>query len=1214
MGDNGETGKGGKDKTTEIIAQSINEANQLVQSSITDDKKKEAGKSVNRELKEAKSRLQTIIEAIKGQPQLNKIMILKDDHDAQNALRTLAKAVEIVRIEKTQTGKPGIISSQIAIAPQGLPVLEKLAEQSLNIPTAAAIEYFFGDFIFGDKEIIHAGQITQEAVEAFKRLADFDSVAAEKIKTAIKKAVEEGAITGFQGEVALQEIEKKFKNPKELSSEGELSQFERKDVTFQRIYERLEPEEKQFFAAVISGSKEFINYVRKIREEIIENNPGMPSPEIDELVSVYLEERVQGILYQIYAPELSIKDTFIDEKERRGVWWGNIEGLVHTFRDSLVSLSVSLKNVDGKDLGKFLVPKRERRQIYDEKRGAYVEEEEVTLPTREAKSLEEFIKHLYGYVLEGERARLRYGYNVDYIVSNPTIVDPQKGLFGTLAGFARGIKSHQIDEIFARRDEMISTALRLMEESQNIEFLFSAWKKDPVNLTEYVTSFRNLEIKLIDFLKKNFPSAKSWEINRAIFNAKLIFHGVLLSSFMKYSYANAPQTPGAELTYVGPGSFGLAPFDVASLAKRFLSDSLTCGKADFMPINWAPYFYDHKIAEKFKKAYGQTFQKGRAAYYDLVGDDFLDIKLIIEAGNITKSGGLFELSGWRAINAYDFWLRDFITYERKIIYEAGKENYLLKAWQAVENIGIDVLENFIVTFVTKEVEGLGKGKALSPLIDKEKINGLRIFFGYLYDRYLDTEMGKALIRKKDGSVMTKDEWLEEAMRGFLDKELTKEEKMGLIKKKIYEALTVMMWERLPLNFVTLEKINLTQNGVTVAGELRRFLTQQGIQNPDQFLKQALDDLVLAQILLRGKVSGDMLRIYKEKGNLFGDLGSLRSEVNNGRGYVLDESVIRELLQQQLGDKERERIERAILIYQKIKEILISPLRKASWEENDPNYEKRAKLYMSPFKYFNRLYTNGEFGFSITNSEIDFKFLNLSATGPETLFRMMSYDADTAEATHSLWNKFYDDAVYKLIAARGDVTKSQFYDTLRNLHVKIRSQTGEGDIPNDVIKTFLLRVAWYIKKDDQRIPLLQDAIDWAIRRPSSLVEEKIKPDSGFLYEADKNDLIKLFRSFAGDAGEPLIPRFSSEPKMKEVPVERYGLWGKIYKRFTGKDTIRVRDINKELSAVGLEHLFGSGVVRFAYEYVLPRVIIALILLALALAWLAGKKDLKVGSEK
>ena len=1215
MVDNGETGKGGKDKTTEIIAESKNEAYQLVKSSITDDEKNKAGESVNRELKEAKSRLQKIIEAIKGQPQLSKIGMLRDDHDAQNALRTLTKALEIVRIEKKESGRLGIISSQIATAPQGLPVLEKLAEeQSLNIPTAAAIEYFFGDFIFGDKEIIRAGQITQEAVEAFERLADFDSVAAEKIKKAIKKAVEEGAITGFQGEVALQEIENKFKNPEELPSERELSQFERKDITFQRIFERLEPEEKQFFAAVISGSKEFINYVKKIREGIIENNPGAPPAEIDELVSVYLEERVQGILYQIYAPELRIKDAFIDEKERRGVWWGNIEGLIQTFRDSLVSLSVSLKNVDGKDLGKFLVPKRERRQIYDEKREAYVEEEEVTLPTREAKSLDEFITHLYGYVLENERARLRYGYNVDYIIANPTIIDSQKGLFGTLGGFARGIKSHQIDEIFTRRDEMISMTLRLMEESQNIEFLFSAWKKDPVNLTEYVSSFRNLEIKIINFLKNNFHLAKDWEIDRAIFNAKLIFHGVLLSSFMKYSYANAPQTPGGEVTYVGPGSFGLAPFDVASVAKRFLSDSVTCGKADFMPMNWAPYFYNHKIAEKFKDAYGQTFQKGRAAYYDLVKDDFLDVKLIIEAGNITKSGGLLELSGWRLINAYDFWLRDFITYDRKIIYEAGKEDYLLKAWKAVENIGIDVLENFMATFVTKELEKLGKGKALSPLTDKEKINGLRIFFGYLYDRYLDTEMGKALIRKKDGSVMTKDEWVEGAMRGFLDKELTKEEKMGLIKKKIHEALTVMMWERLPLNFVTLEKINLTQNGVTVIGELKRFLNQEKIPNPDQFLKQALDDLVLAQILLRGKVSGDMLRIYKEEGNLFGDLGSLKSKVNNGRGYVLDESVIKELLQQQLGDKEGERIERAILIYKKIKEIITSPLRKAFWEENDPNYKKRAKLYMSPFKYFNRLYTNGEFGFSITNSEIDFKFLNLSATGPETLFRMMSFNADTAEATHSLWNKFYEDAIYKLIAAKGDVIKSEFYDTLRKLHIRVRNQTGEGETPDNVIKTFLLRAAWYIKKDDQRIPFLQDVIDWAIKRPSSLVEEKIRPDSGFLYEADRNDLIKLIRSFAGDVGEPLIPRYASEPKMKEVPVEHYGLLGKIYKKFTGKDTIRIRDINKELSALGLEHLLGSGTFRFAYEYFLPRLMIAVILLLLALAWLAAKKDLKVGSEK
>jgi len=1207
MADPNETGKGGVDKTTEIIEAAKKEAEKKVEAAKTDSDKRKTGSEINQELKESKSRLQTIIEAIKGQPQAAKIMVLKEDHDAQNALRTLTIATQVIRIEKTQLGQPGIISSQIATAPQGLPVLEKIAEQPLNIPTAAAIEYFFGDFIFGDKEIVRDGQITQEVIEAFKGLADFDPIAAEKIAEAIKKAVEEGRISGFYGKAAVKEVEDKLKT-QESSSQEEVSQFERRDIAFQKISERLEPEEKEFFVAIIGGAREFINYVKKIREGIIKNNPNLSSADIDEMVSIYLEDRVQGILYQIYEPELHVKDTFMDHKETRGIYYATIDALVHTFRDSLVSLSISLKDVHAEDLGKFLVPKRERRQIYDERKGVYVEEEEVTLPIREEKSLEDFIIHLYGYVLEGERARLRYGYNVDFIVSNPAVVDPQKGLFGTFTGFAKGIKSHQIDEIFARRDEMIALTLRLMEEEEKIEFLFSAWKKDPVNLTEYNTSFRNLEIKIRNFLRNNFPAAKDWEINRAIFNAKLVFHGVLLSSFMKYSYANAPQTSEGEPTFVGVGSFGLAPFDVAALAKRFLSDALTCGKADFMPSNWAPYFYDHKIAKKFMDAFKETSTKGRAAYYRLVGDDFLDVKLIIELGNLTRAGGLFELSGWRAINAYDFWLRDFITSDRKIIYRPGKEDNLVRAWRAVENIGIDILEHFASEFILKEVEKLGRGKSFDLSTDKEKINAFFTFFSYLYDRYLNTEMGRVLITRKDGSVPSKEEWLTEVMNGFLNKELTSQEKAGLLKRKIYEVFTVMMWERLPLNFVTLEKINLTQNGVTVIGELRRFLTDQGISNPDQFLKQALDDLVLAQILLRGKVSADMLRIYKEKGNLFGDLGSLVSEVNSGRGYVLNESVIRELLQQQLGNEGRERIERAILIYQKIKEIIVSPLRKASWEEKDPDYEKRAKLYMCPFKYFSRLYREGWFGFSITNSEIDFKFLNLSATGTDTLYRMMNYDADTAEATQSLWNKFLNEAINKLIAARGDIKKSEFYDTLRNLHIRIRSQTGEGEIPDNVIRTFLMRAVWYLRKDDAAL------IKSIFNEPSSLVGEKIHPKGGFLYEADKNDLIKWFRGFAGDAGEPLIPRYTHQPKMKEVSVERYGILGKIYKKVTGRDTIRVRDISKELSAVGLEHFFGAGAFRFAYEYVLPRLIIFLILLAVALGYLAAKKDLKVGSEK
>ena len=207
MSDQNETGKGGKDKTTEIIEEAKKEAEKKVDAAKSDDEKRKAGEEVNRDLREAKSRVQTIIETIKDQPQVNKIMILRGDDDAQNALRNLTKAIRLIQIEKQKFGQPGIISSQIATAPQGLPVLEKIAEQPLNIATAAAIEYFFGDFIFGDKEIIRGGQITEEAAESFKRLADFDPIAAERIKNAIKKASEEGKISGLTAE----EVEEKLR-------------------------------------------------------------------------------------------------------------------------------------------------------------------------------------------------------------------------------------------------------------------------------------------------------------------------------------------------------------------------------------------------------------------------------------------------------------------------------------------------------------------------------------------------------------------------------------------------------------------------------------------------------------------------------------------------------------------------------------------------------------------------------------------------------------------------------------------------------------------------------------------------------------------------------------------------------------------------------------------------------------------------------------------
>jgi hypothetical protein len=272
MADNNETRTGGVDATTEIVEAAKKEVAEKVRGADNDEKKRRLGEEVRREIKETPSKLQQIMEALKGQLMLNKIANLEHNDNGKAALRTLTKAVEIVKIEKTQSGQPGIISSQIAAAPQGLPVLEKLAEQSLNIPTAAAIEYFFSDFIFGDKEIVRAGEITQEALDAFKELASFDPFAAGKIKTAIKDAAAERKIV-----ILPDEIEKKLKTDESKVNENGQMVSAKDEKERQKIFRDI----NQKMMTAIKDKQISFREVSIINDFLL---TGEKSPELEEIV------------------------------------------------------------------------------------------------------------------------------------------------------------------------------------------------------------------------------------------------------------------------------------------------------------------------------------------------------------------------------------------------------------------------------------------------------------------------------------------------------------------------------------------------------------------------------------------------------------------------------------------------------------------------------------------------------------------------------------------------------------------------------------------------------------------------------------------------------------------------------------------------------------------------------------------------------------------
>ena len=205
MVNNNESVTGGIDETTRVVEAAKKEVNQEVEaannSSNPDQEKRKLGERIREELDRAKLAAQEAVND-EVEARISKRETHKKE-EGKKALRVLTKAVEAVR--------QGIDPSYIAKTKEGAAVLQKIAQERIDFTpsTASAIEYYFGDYLFGDKRLIDpsSGKISEEAVKKFSELKQVNPIAAEKIAEAIKKAVEGGEISGL----TVEEVEKKLK-------------------------------------------------------------------------------------------------------------------------------------------------------------------------------------------------------------------------------------------------------------------------------------------------------------------------------------------------------------------------------------------------------------------------------------------------------------------------------------------------------------------------------------------------------------------------------------------------------------------------------------------------------------------------------------------------------------------------------------------------------------------------------------------------------------------------------------------------------------------------------------------------------------------------------------------------------------------------------------------------------------------------------------------
>ncbi len=1071
------------------------------------------------------------------------------------------------------------------------------------------------------------------------------------------------------------------------------------DYTTVGLLERLGRKDKEFFLCLRSVES-FERYCIGLRDGSRENPVGIrqrlqnnrrfraaTAEEQEKMIATELtmdlKDRATSVMYKIYEPLLTaLRDHPLEQAEReKGTIYTNVQSLMSTFESMFVTLSTKISEHPIEGL-RFTLPERESREKYDPITKLSETIERILPYSKYAENPNELIEFLR-VNLESEVKRLRYGFNLEYLIWSAHI-DKEKMTFGTIEEYAGELRSSMIDEIFADRSgEIVQEAVSLMLSQNENLFAENNWQQDPTNGSAYFSHLSKMSAFVEDYIKERYHGQEQWLIDRAIFNAKLVIFGVYFKPMHWYSYADPKLAEGQPTV---AGQIGLAAFNPAVLGMRFpfddvgrdLGPELALKGVDYMPINYILKKYNFRDWRQLKKAYQETFQKGTAALYHLFGEDYRTVKLFIDIGNMASvnAGGIDTISGWRLYLSTEDWIRDHITSGDKIKYE--NERVLVDAWKRLENIGIDCLENYVKKFIIPgEIPDKGKflkipdpnrpEEANSP--DARKLAALKNLFGYIYERYLDTDLGRTFLinehvltreqldnRDAQNMINNRNRFVDKVIGIYTDeqkyKDWTKREKKDAINDWMHRVFTVLIYERLPLEFVFLEKPRKTQNGITLRSQLKDYARNPAnhwgnADEADKKFDNAINDIALAQAKLRTLVSRDMdeiketySRTHNDDRNLFGDLGAIKSEVNKdrdgvGRGYILNETVIREILNEALnhnGEVDQERIGRAVAIYRQLTIYLKEKPPEANWEIDLPNKirtesdpKKKAELEeelrllperrrrdLTRLEWFRDFYQRGEFGFSPTSGDLALRFVNLSSSGHDTVKRAATYCHDTADGISKLWNSFRQDL--KDIAEKKDW--NGLYKKLDPLYSAVEGQSGGGEPPQEVVQRFLQRAFYFFR--DGGAESLDPTIgirNWATRKSSSFSEEdEGGPGKAGVYKMGPNDIIKVISQFSGDFGRALILDKPIEETWKRVkPSAVSKFWGGIAEA-SGVKEWRVRDFANELSNPALKWVNKANHGEFIKNYVAVRIAMILLALVLILGWKSLKEDFQVGAKK
>ncbi len=659
----------------------------------------------------------------------------------------------------------------------------------------------------------------------------------------------------------------------------------------------------------------------------------------------------------------------------------------------------------------------EEREVYfeNEKGGKMVRQKVPTSELVEVESFKEYIEKMH-VVLEAEKDYLKTGINVNYLLLKGK-TQGDATFFGQFGNYIeQSLKSSYIDEIYHMPyADLIHAAKIQLSSFFKKSLALNQWIKNPdIFLTAFSHANRIQSKALFDLIRNFAPEGTSeWAIRRAFFHARTHLSAISQEMHAYSGYGHPNLSEDFKPTYTDPALKNLETYNTWYAGQQWqVADPFVQNMA-FLPQPNMKKRYDHwdheDVVNEGKDMFKHMKHLGAMAGVGMEYYDFDTAPNIFEFNHM-KIGGVEQQGSYRIKYPVMPWMFDMLNH-------LGRDNEHLKmespgtlteAWKRLENLGVDVVKH---TFRDHWMLG-DKSKHLNFEDDGTlKYDAQwKDLFGFLYERYFKQGIGKDGFkisftdqdlqeRTVDfASINTKEEFWDQLVEPILHrkavpgegeknedaKSRNNREREKYIKEIVTHALTVMSFERLPMDFVFMENPTRSQNGITLLRQLQRdFLKKEKELHPERkisaeedidanvtLMKQfedAIDDVLFVQEKARMVSIGEMNKFVnlqrdaqqeheglkaRQKNVYANDMDRLQSELYSDvrliegndaiKGYRITEEVVRAYLEdkytnqykhennipdsgnipQQAKDEMEVKINRALDIFKKTQEYII----------------------------------------------------------------------------------------------------------------------------------------------------------------------------------------------------------------------------------------------------------------------------------------------------